>query len=490
MLERIRGHWLAWVAGILILIATSGCVTNSPSAWGHEAELYFEELAAAYTSNDYYAILDFYDIDAYQEKRSGSVWGGALVRDLLRWNSGDRGHQILGTYLGPDGAITLVRWDTTGGISTVSREVSRGRIRAEVVFDNLTWLETGFRAAPLQISDYRSLYESYAAIWSSPSPGSLEDLYAADATVADELLESNGDSASGLPNPTATVEAVSLSQTINSVPADGPAIFMGPADFGFDPGRAIGIYEVTNEAGCSRQVAVLWRIAGDRIVEETRYQEVATYAECYHANRPEGWWTGLDLPSPSDQVVSDSFTTPAGHGIVVHNGTGRLKSVILSALERFTEAGLDEPQFDSLTFEPSRRCEDRSGRLLQQQGTRDILLCFFESEVCPQDTCSDLPLNTRANVLHELAHAWILDNVDSARQEDLLEVAGKETWDDDTYPWPDRGVEYAAEVMAWGLLSESAPMVRIGRPGCTDLLAAFQVLTSKTPLASADKCGQ
>jgi hypothetical protein len=84
-------------------------------------------------------------------------------------------------------------------------------------------------------------------------------------------------------------------------------------------------------------------------------------------------------------------------------------------------------------------------------------------------------------MLHELAHAWMIDHVDDETVQELLVVSGRTTWDDQTVPWIDRGVEYAADVVAWGLLEEGLPMVRLGAPPCVELARAFAVITDSSP---------
>jgi hypothetical protein len=60
---------------------------------------------------------------------------------------------------------------------------------------------------------------------------------------------------------------------------------------------------------------------------------------------------------------------------------------------------------------------------------------------------------------------------------------GLEEWHpDDDLPWAEQGVEYSADVMAWGLLDKQTRMARIGSPSCQDLIAAFRLLTGVEPL--------
>ena len=145
---------------------------------------------------------------------------------------------------------------------------------------------------------------------------------------------------------------------------------------------------------------------------------------------------------------------------------------------------------DAIAFQPSRKCVDRSGRLIQDDDGRVLYVCLFEIDVCPPAlaTCNLTSVSTRATFLHELAHAWILDHVDSAAQSAFLDLVGLEEWQDPSAPWADQGVEYAAEVVTWGLLDEPPSMVRIGGPPCELLTDAFELLTGRPPVHDPARC--
>ena len=97
-------------------------------------------------------------------------------------------------------------------------------------------------------------------------------------------------------------------------------------------------------------------------------------------------------------------------------------------------------------------------------------------------------LNVRVGILHELGHAWILDYTDGPARSRLLDLSGRETWDDPAAAWHLRGSEYAAEVLAWGLLDGVVPLVRIGDPPCLELIEAFELLTGSRPVADRSDC--
>jgi hypothetical protein len=260
------------------------------------------------------------------------------------------------------------------------------------------------------------------------------------------------------------------------------AVFLGPVEYGEDPGRAVGVFDVTDASACVHRVAVLWHLEAGLITSEDRYHDVGTFPGCFTTG-PDGWWTGLALPAPSDEVVTGMLRTPAGHEVNVHNGTPLLEQVLHDALSRYSEARLDEPTFDAVIFEPSRQCVGRSGRLIQSDGVRNLFLCLFESDLClGTGQCEEPTLSVRGAVLHELAHAWTIDHVSADREGRFLDLVGLDVWQQADLPWSEQGVEYSAEVIAWGLLDRQSRMARIGSPDCVDLAAAFRLLTGTEPL--------
>ena len=486
---------LPWAWPLLFALAGLGAcsaVADDQEAWAAGAETFFDGLAGEYTANDFYGVLDFYEPNAYRQLWRGDIEGGSLVRDLLVWNSGDLGHEVLRLHLGPDGAVTLIDWESAGSFSALVHKIDNGRITSEIVFDHAAWLDVSLRAPPAVIESYYDLYDAYANAWSSGSQADLLEIYTVDATLHETLREGP---AIGLNEVIAasselgSVVPKELAGAVNTINTEGPAVFLGPGDHGADPLRAIGIYDVTDATGCESQMAVVWEMFNGRISQERRYIEVESVRRCPPDGLVDGWWTGMDLPPPGDEVETNVIQTAGGHQVSIHNGTPELNRFLEWGIARFAEAGIEEPRFDRVTFEPSRRCENRSGRLFQDADSRGLFLCVYEEDLCPGDAvCEIAILNVRGSLLHELGNAWILDYADRATERELLELSGRNTWNDPDVPWSERGFEYAAEVLAWGLLEETAPMVRIGQPPCEELAAAFELLTGTAPLEGRGRC--
>ncbi len=87
-------------------------------------------------------------------------------------------------------------------------------------------------------------------------------------------------------------------------------------------------------------------------------------------------------------------------------------------------------------------------------------------------------------VLHELAHAWSFTFLAADDQEHWSEHRGLAAWHDDNAAWWKQGREQAAEVIAWGLMSEAEPFLNTWVIGenCEDLAASFRLLTRIDPL--------
>jgi hypothetical protein len=484
----------AGFAMLLLLASVAGCSSAEPEAepaeWGVEAVQYFAGLADAYNDNDTYGILDFYTPVAEIEKRRGDNRSSSLVPDLIKWNSADLGVDVVSVHLGAEAALTLVQWPNPGDLGAVVSAMDGGRIAHETAFDLGGSLERSLRALPATIATYEGLYDAFAVAWSTNDRSSIVGLYAPGARVDDVLgfgvqvpFEEIADSTTVLRwDPVAASEVFG-----DSVSIDAPAVFLGPTEYGSDPQRAVGIYRVTDAHGCEYQVGVRWILEDRVIVDEQRYHETESYRDCATPDLADGWWSGLALPTPSDQVATGSIETSDGASIEVRNGTPTLVDLFQWGLGRFAEKDLSLPRVDAVTFEPSRSCGGRSGRLLDDGTMRNLYVCMYDSDVCTGASSCVAP-GTAAQIaaLHELAHAWILDHVDHDTVDGILTLSGRTAWDDPEVPWIERGVEYAADVIAWGLIDETLPMVRLGAPPCTELAAAFTLLSGAPP--ASDRC--
>jgi hypothetical protein len=379
--------------------------------------------------------------------------------------------------------VLLVQWTVDDRLGAVVTTIDEGSVGHQTVLVDVDSLSRSLLAAPEVVDRYVRLADSFVAAWSSGEPDGA-GLYTDDAEVQDSITgrhavgtEQIEEWMEDAADPSLQMAALGELADADRAPVTDLALYLDPMSFGNDPGRAVGIVRA-DRSGCVEQTAVVWVLEGDRIATETRYAEVPSHRDCAQRRLPGGWWTGVELPGPRDALVTGVVITSEGRRIAVHNGTDRLEDLILWGLSRYVDAGLAEPQVDSVTFEPSRRCQGVGGRLVVDGAGHDLVLCVDEPDLCGQaPDCARPLLAIRSALLHEMGHAWLRDHADESVRERLLEAAGLRVWSGADVPWAQRGVEYAAEVMAWGLLDETTELQKLGSPPCGELATAFAILT-------------
>lgn len=138
------------------------------------------------------------------------------------------------------------------------------------------------------------------------------------------------------------------------------------------------------------------------------------------------------------------------------------------ALERFTRAGLHLPSV-IIEFAGSdlSGCGGTPGRTYFGEIRPRVKICW----------------NDRFILLHELGHVWETFNVSESQHEPFMATRqGVESWADDEVAWDSRGIEHAANVIAWGLLEDPYPVSRTYPNDPDSLTDAFRFLTGADPL--------
>lgn len=143
------------------------------------------------------------------------------------------------------------------------------------------------------------------------------------------------------------------------------------------------------------------------------------------------------------------------------------------AFDRFDQAELELPAL-SLSFHDERAaCEGHVG-YYRSGAPASIDICGFNWDrflVTPKKT-----------ILHELAHAWAHQTLDTETRNRFLDLRGLDTWQDKSVSWEKQGIEHAAEVIAWGLMDEDLFLTSIGETDAVLLGEAFVLLTGRESL--------
>lgn len=256
------------------------------------------------------------------------------------------------------------------------------------------------------------------------------------------------------------------------------------------------------DGDCPGGMAVWWELNTDgQITLERRFRSVADVRACSDANEtlPTGWWSGLEPPgsngsAPEDLGAVTQQITENDLTVDIRNGTPSLAALVGWGLSRFDLAELPLPTVRSVTFtEYTDYCREVEGRTLRipdedpvsgapTAGGWEIVLCMNNDDVYIDARASELSARVRFIMLHELAHAWTGEYVDEARNEHLMEWLELPTWNDRDVPWDQRGTEWAASFIAWGLMDEPMPLYELDDPLPDVRFDGFQLLTGHRPL--------
>ena len=163
---------------------------------------------------------------------------------------------------------------------------------------------------------------------------------------------------------------------------------------------------------------------------------------------------------------------PAREPLVIHGADTAEERAIDWSIRRYREAGLAElPDLEVYLHRSHDACNGGIG--LYHGGRIDL---------CTEDSSDPY---RRKFALHEMAHAWIESNVDTAVLERFMYVRGIAAWNDRSLDWKERGTEQAAEIITWGLgEGQISPLL----PEATDaptLARLYELLTGREPITPA-----
>jgi hypothetical protein len=374
-----------------------------------------------------------------------------------------------------------------------------GIVRETFAVSELAWRSA--RADDQRILAAHKLALAWAAAWRESNAQRIPALYRADATLDDELVGTTASSGSAIASLVANRAAsVALPHlAITTMPdLGGPAVFVvGSTEWSYQPpmARVVVIGSANDGAACPGGVATVLDLdAKGRIAHEQRYHRAADLTRCGVAGpAPAGWWD--DTPIPAPVAVDPTGTLDlGGQKVAMFNSTKGLDGLVTWALGRFLEAKLEAPRVSRVTYlEPTvDACRDVpgiggvSGLAVGDQ----LTMCFTQAMVCANDACTSYQPAAKAVMLHELGHAWMSTHTKRRPGEAFTEQAGLPRWASTDVPWGQRGVELAADVIAWGLMDTPRPVsAKFPEYSCDELAALFETLTDSTA-PSAQRCTQ
>lgn len=414
-----------------------------------------------------------------------------------------------GLFLGPEGVVRTVAlyWEYYDEARAALRHYRIGDDGIESIVSMApTWI--GYTIAHGQgdaLAAAERIAADYLDAWNSGDPEAIRAVYAREATLTDGIA---GTSAQGREQIAALSDARHAVQPVTAGEALPPFVLQadaGPPDdtpavfFFLDLTRPREPAEVwlivRSEESCPGESVVALTLDRELdVVSEQRFRSLASLRECGGPDQvPTGWWTGRSLPVSFSERVTGTVATPDGE-VEMRNGSAAADALVRWAFGRFSLAGLAPPVVSSIAFDPFHpRCDSMPGYADWSEGTTAILVCLDSAGIgAPSGSGAevgdfvDLPRQGHL-VLHELGHAWLLDNLDAEQQRQLMQQVAAESWNSSDDRWRERGVEWAAESLAWGLRGQAGSSVPLGSPACAALAEGFRIVTGTEPLTPCDE---
>lgn len=487
---------LVAVATLVIGLAGASCVPSGQGGeeapWGAEAVEFFDAIAAGLSDADKYATARFFEVGGALDLRAwgrdiavgrhsiAEVLGSTLYLDPRATGAAeelaDLDVDVEQVFLGADQAVVRYDAHTHAGIPWMEL-YALGR---NAVVSSRLYTEDLGHVAPQDRFDRvpaHEFYDRYLEVWSSGDPDRLDEVYARSAVSRWALT---GEQRVGL---------AELGELMRVAPpiAAGP----WPELFGFDvPPRHEKVAVVQIEGDCPMLEARRWVFEGGMIVDETRFPHVDSVRRC-HGALDGGWWDGFE-PSP-DTAGTIRTVDVAGQRIELVNASTDHVEFAMWLFDRFRVGSLAWPDVEAIWFPPSIDCDISEGVAKRTDERADggstVTLCFTPEEI--NSGWADVDWSARASHqgLHELAHVWMYTELDDSTRWAFVESVGLEVWRDPDVFWPDRGVEAAAETIAWALAGNQAEYAIEPVPECSVLAARYEMLTGRAPLTSCSERG-
>lgn len=144
------------------------------------------------------------------------------------------------------------------------------------------------------------------------------------------------------------------------------------------------------------------------------------------------------------------------------------------AADLFTDKGFDLPSVAIEFHADEEGCGGMRGRthLAAEGEAAFIHVCATHDRLWIEETWR------RRTLLHELAHAWIDQNVNETVTAAFVELRAVDTWLARDHLWQDRGAEHAAEIFMWGVQDGDYTLdFRLDDTECSEVSAAYTLLT-------------
>ena len=187
------------------------------------------------------------------------------------------------------------------------------------------------------------------------------------------------------------------------------------------------------------------------------------------------------------QTIADPAPKPAPVVVEVAAEPAPVEPVIFAidvdetaytnTIATFEANGFEAPDFLARFHTTDEACKGHRGlHVVTSDGVSTIHVC------ATHDNPLVIEIVRERTLMHEVAHAWVNQNVSAQQMADFMELRGLTVWDDGSLAaWENLGAEHAAEILLWGMTDETRNInPRIDDSDIDNLRAAYRVLISGT----------
>jgi hypothetical protein len=337
-----------------------------------------------------------------------------------------------------------------------------------------------------------ALANTYAWGWSQGDAESVPAMYQPDAVVTDSLA---GITARGTSRIAELADAPAPAGGLGTAVIDqlpdfrGPAVHAAGRPFTDDPFDTIVVLMTVGAPdSCPHRVATVLQLGPDGLIQaEERFHRIDDLQRCSADGAlPPGWWDSAVVPDPVPVERTGTLAVDDLE-IEVYNGTPGLQDLITWSFAQFRVHGLGTPQVRRVTFHNNQtdRCEEVVGLILGDA----VILCFDSAASCQDQGCTTWKPWAKQTTLHELAHAWMVEHLTPEVIDQFKTATAMPTWSSSEHPWGQRGVELAAETIAWATSDQPVQVnPKLGSHTCDELARYYQILTGRPPEPTPPGC--
>ncbi len=338
----------------------------------------------------------------------------------------------------------------------------------------------------------QALAQRYVQAWSQEDVELVVALYQPDAVVTDSLAGVTARGTAQIADlADAPAPAGGLGQAVVDQLPDyrGPAVYAAGRPLEDVPFDTIALLvTVGAEGSCTRQVGTVLQLGRDGLIRaEERFHRIEDLRRCSSDGAlPPGWWDSAVVPDPV-LVERTGTLTVGGLEIEVNNGTPGLEGLITWPFAQFRAHGLGTPRVCRVTFYDNQvdKCEGVAGLILGDA----VTLCFDSTAACLDPGCTTWDSWVKEINLHELAHAWMDQHLTPEVIDQCQTATSMPTWFDPEHAWGDRGIELAAETIAWAMMDGPVRVnPKLGPHTCDDLAQYYEILTGRPPEPTPPGC--